>query len=80
MAGITLTGEWKPCVGCSKAKVHRFPVPTMSNEKADEPIGGVVCNFAEVMKHPSVGKKHFGMIFVDDYSRVKRVRFLQKKG
>ena len=67
VVGITMTGEWKPYVGCSKAKAHQFKVPKTTNECADEPLGRVFYDIAVVMKHPSVGRGNFVVIFVDDY-------------
>ena len=57
LAGITLTREWKPCVGCSKAKATWFVVPKTTNERADEPLSRVFCYLEEAMKHLSVSQR-----------------------
>ena len=55
VAGTTLTKEeWKPSVGCSKSKAHRFAVLKMKIERADKSVSWVFCNLAGAMKHPSV--------------------------
>ena len=59
MTGITLTGEWKPCVGCSKYYPTRFIVLKRTNERADEPLGRVFCDLAGAMKYLYVGGNKF---------------------
>ena len=76
---MTLTGGWRPCVGCSKAKARRFAILKTTNERADEPLGQVLRDFVGAMKPPSVVGKHFVRIFVNGYSRMKWTGFLQKK-
>ena len=40
LPGITMTGQWKPCAGCSTAKARRFTVLKTLNHRADEPLVG----------------------------------------
>ena len=79
VASTALTVEWRLCVGCSKVKARRFAVPKTKNGRMDEPLGQVLCDLAGAMERSSVGGKHFMMIFVNDYSRMKWTAFLQKK-
>ena len=77
VAGITLMGEWKSCVGSSNAEVCRFTVQQTTNERADEPLSRIFSDLTGAIKHPSVGGKHFVMSFVDDYSGVKWMKYLK---
>lgn len=73
--GVTLTGQWMPCKGCSNPKANRHAVPKSPENRA----GTHVRKPHSTDERAELWGKHYVIIFVDHYSRMKCVRFLQTK-
>ncbi|CAM9841451.1 unnamed protein product, partial [Sphacelaria rigidula] len=79
MAGMQLTGEWRPCTPCSESRVRRFAVPTIRDTCADTRAGRFVIDLAEPFADTSFCGSRYAMLCVDDYNRLKIIRFLKKQ-
>ena len=78
-AGISVTGEWIPCVECDKSKAHRHAVPRTTDNRASERAGLLYADLAGSMESESAGGSRYVMMIVDDFSRFKVSKFLNTK-
>ena len=76
--GVELSGPWTPCVACSKAKARRNAVPKSTNTRSIRRVGRFFVDLGRSMPATSLGGSKYVMICVDDFSRMKIVRFLKK--
>ena len=60
------------------AKMHRLSFPTAS-WRAKAPLALVHANIWDPTKNPFLGGKRYFLLFVDDYSRMMWVYFLEKE-
>ena len=77
--GIQTTGQWGTCEACLQAKAKRHAVPKMTNERAGKKGQRFYVDVRGPMKHSSLGGNSYVVIFVDDYTRFKVVKFVKKK-
>ena len=78
-AGISVTGEWRPCVECDKSKAHRFAMPRTTDNRASERAGLLYVDVAGPVESESAGGSRYVMMIVDDFSRFKVSKFLKTK-
>ena len=77
--GVELSGELRPCRGCSEGKGLRRPISRSTDSRAVKPASRVFVDLAGPKPIRSRGGKWYMMIVRDDYSRYARVYFLQSK-
>ena len=73
-----ITNEKKICEGCIYGKMQRSPFPT-STWRARVPLELVHADIWGPTKNPSLGGKRYFLLFVDDFSRMMWVYFLERK-
>ena len=78
MMGIE-TGQWGACETCFQAKAKRHAVPKKTDERASVRGQRFFVDVGGPMKHSSLGGNSYVVIFVDDYTRFKVVKFVKKK-
>lgn len=71
--------EWRPSEKCSKAKAQRHTLRKTTKSQATKEGKRVFKDLAGLVSEPSLGGKHYAVTFVDDYTRMKEVRFLHKR-
>ena len=79
MMGIETTGQWGTCEACLQAKAKRHAVPKVTNERASKKGERFFVDVGGPMKHSSLGGNSYVVIFVDDCTRFKVVKFVKKK-
>ena len=66
------------CEGCIMGKMHRFPF-TNTSQRAKAPLQLVHADIWGPTQHLSMGGKRYFLLFVDDYTRMMWVYFLEQK-
>ena len=79
MMGIETTGQWGACETCFQAKAKRHAVPKKTDERARVRGQRFFVDVGGPMKHSSSGGNRYVVIFVDDCTRFKVVKFVKKK-
>ena len=79
MMGIETTGQWGACETCFQAKAKRHAVPKKTDERASVRGQRFLVDVGGPMKHSSLGGNSYIVIFVDDCTRFKVVKFVKKK-
>ena len=79
MMGIETTGQWGACEMCFQVKAKRHAVPKKTDERASVRGQRFFVDVGGPMKHSSLGGNSYVVIFVDDCTRFKVVRFVKKK-
>ena len=79
MMGIETTGQWGACETCFQAKAKRHAVPKKTDEWARVRGQRFFVDVGGPMKHSSLGGNSYVVIFVDDCTRFKVVKFVKKK-
>ena len=77
--GIETTGQWGACETCFQAKAKRHAVPKKTVERASVRGQRFFVDVGGPMKHSSLGGNSYVVIFVDDCTRFKVVKFVKKK-
>ena len=78
MMGIETTGQWEACEACFQAKAKRHAVPKKTDERASVKGQRFFVDVGGRMKHSILGRNRYVVIFVDDCSRFKVVKFVKK--
>ncbi|CAM9661887.1 unnamed protein product, partial [Ascophyllum nodosum] len=79
MMGIETTGQWGACETCFQAKAKRHAVPKKTDERASVKGHRSFVDVGGPMKHLSLGGNSYVVIFADDCTRFKVVKFVKKK-
>ena len=79
MVGIETTGQWEACETCFQAKAKRHAVPKRTDERASVKGQRFFVDVGGPMKHSSLGGNSYVVIFVDDCTRFKVVKFVKRK-
>ena len=79
MMGIETTSQWEACETCFQAKAKRHAVPKKTVERTSVRGQRFFVEVGGPMKHSSLGGNNFVVIFVDDCTRFKVVKFVKKK-
>ena len=79
MMWIEMTGQWGAYETCFLAKAKRYAVPKKTDERASVKGQRFFVNVGGPMKHSSLGGNSYVVIFVDDCTRFKVVKFVKKK-
>ena len=79
MMEIETTGQWGACETCFQAKSKRHAVPKKTDERASVKVQRFFVDVGGPMKHSSLGGNSYVVIFVDDCTRFKVVKFVKKK-
>ena len=79
MMGIETTGQWRACETCFQAKAKRHAVPKKTDERASVKGQRFFVDVGGPMKHSSLGGNSYVVIFVDNCTRFKVVKFVEKK-
>ena len=79
MMGIETTGQWGARETCFQAKVKRHAVPKKTDERANVKGQRFFVDVGVPMKHSSLGGNSYVVIFVDDCTRFKVIKFVKKK-
>ena len=66
------------CEGCIYGKMHRLSFPT-SSWRAKEPLKLIHVDLWGPIRTPSLGDKRYFLLFINDYSRMVWVYFLEQK-
>ena len=77
--GIETTGQWGACETCFQAKAKRHAVPKKMDERASVRGQRFFVDVGGPMKHSSLGRNSYVVIFVDDWTCFKVVKFVKKK-
>ena len=78
MMGIETTGQWGACETCFQAKTKQHAVPKKTDERASVEGQRFLVNVGGTMKHSSLGGNSYVVIFVDDCTCFKVVKFVKK--
>ena len=79
MMGIETTGQWGACETCLQAKAKRHAVPKKTDEWSSVKGQRFFVDVGGPMKHSSLGGNSYVVIFMDDCTRFKVVKFVKKK-
>ena len=79
MMGIETMGQWGACETCFQAKAKRHAVPKKTDGRASVRGQRFFVDVGGPMKHSSLGGNSYVVIFVDDCTRFKVVKFVKKK-
>ena len=79
MMGVETTGQWGACETCFQAKAKRHAVPKKTDERASVRGQRFFVDVGGPMNHLSFGGNGYFVIFVDDCTRFKVVKFVKKK-
>ena len=71
--------QWGACETCFQAKVKRHAVPKKTDERASVKGQRFFVDVGGPTKHSSLGGNSYVVIFVDDCTRFKVVKFVKKK-
>ena len=74
----SIDGEGKICEGCIFGKMHRLPFPKTS-WRAKAPLELVHADICGPTRTPSLNNKRYFILFVDDYTRMMWLYFLNAK-
>ena len=77
--GIETTGQWEACETCFQAKAKRHAMPKKTDERASVRGQRFFVDVGGPMKHSSLGRSSYIVIFVDDCTRFKVIKFVKKK-
>ena len=77
MMGIETAGQWGACETCFQAKGKRHAVPKKTDERASVRGQRFFVDVGGPMKHLSLGGNSYVVIFVDDCTRFKVVKFVK---
>ena len=78
MMGITTTAQWEVCETCFQAKAKRHAVPKKTDERASTRGQRFFVDVSGTMKNSSLGGNSYVVIFADDCTRFKVVKFVKK--
>ena len=67
------------CEACTRAKMHRIPVPKQSSSKTTQPLELIHSDVCGPMNIDSIGGSKYNLTFTDDYIRYVTVYFLKSK-
>ena len=67
------------CEACARAKMHRVPVPKVSQNKSSRPLQLVHSDVCGPMNVNSIGGSKYVLTFTDDYTKYVTVYFLKNK-
>ena len=73
-----ISSNLKVCEGCIYGKMHRLPFPKTS-WRAKAPLQLVHADIWGPSSTPSFGGRRYFLLFVDDYTRMMWVYFIQQK-
>ena len=76
--GIETTGQWGACETCFQAEAKRHAVPKKTDERASVRGQQFFVDVGGPMKHSSLGGNSYVVIFVDDCTGFKVVKFVKK--
>ena len=79
MMGIETTRQWGACETCFQAKAKRNAVPKKTDQRASVKGKRFFVDVGGPMKHSSLGGNSYVVIFVDDCTCFKVVKFVKKK-
>ena len=79
MMVIETTGQWGACETCFQAKARRHAVSKKTDERASVKGRRFFVDVGGPMKHSSLRGNSYVVIFVDDCTRFKVVKFVKKK-
>ena len=79
MMGIETTDQWGACETCFQAKAKRHAVPKKTDKRARVRGQRFFVDVGGPMKHSTLGGNSYVVIFVDDCTRFKVVKFVKKK-
>ena len=79
MMGIETTGQWGACETCFQVKAKRHAVLKKTDERASVKVQRFFVDAGVPMKHSSLGGNSYVVIFVDECTRFKVVKFVKKK-
>ena len=80
MMGIETADQWKACETCFQAKAKRHAVPKKTDERASVKGQRFFVDAGGPMKHSSLGgTSYYVVIFVDDCTRFKVIKFVKKR-
>ena len=79
MMGIETTGQWGACEMCFQAKAKRHAVPNKTDERASVKGQRLFVDVGGPMKHSSLSGNSYVVVFMDDCTRFKVVKFVKKK-
>ena len=79
MMGIETTGQWGEYETCFQAKEKRHAVSKKTDERARVRGQRFFVDVGGPMKHSSLGGNSYVVIFVDECTRFKVVKFVKKK-
>ena len=79
MMGIETTGQWGACETCFHVKAKRHAVLKETDERASVKGQRFFVDVGGPMKHSSLGGNSYVVIFVDECTRFKVVKFVKKK-
>lgn len=71
--------NWVPCVGSSKSKALKMPVKKTTKVRADGKLRRIFMDIIGPKSVPSFCGNNYVLICMDNYSRMKRVRFTRGK-
>ena len=78
MIGIEMTCQWGASETCFQVKAKRHAVPKKTDEQASVRGQRFFVDVGGSMKHSSLGGNSYVVIFVDDCTRFKVVKFVKK--
>ena len=78
MMGIETTGQWGACETCFAAKAKLHAVPKKTDERASVKRQRLFVNVGGPMKHSRLGGNIYVVFFMDDCTRFKVVKFVNK--
>ena len=79
MMGIEMTGQWGACETCFQTKAKRHAVLKKTDERASVKGQRFFIDVGGPMKNSSLGGNSYVVIFVDDCTRFKVVKFVKNK-
>ena len=77
MMGIEPAGQWGVCETCFQVKAKRHAVPKKTDERASVRGQRFFVDVGGPMKRSSLGGNSYAVIFVDDCTRFKVVKFVK---
>ena len=77
--GIETTGQWGSCGTCFQAKAKRHAAPKKTDERASVKGQRFFVDVGGPMKHSSLGGNSYVVIFGNDCTRFKVVKFVKKE-
>ena len=79
MSGVPLTGTWGPFVQCSESRVRRYAVPKSTESRTNERAERFLIHITGIFYVTSLGGNRYAMLYVEDFTRFKFIRFLKHK-